>query len=245
MSTTGDVARAVVYRAAADGILRRLDDHFDPVDGGYVCHAVDPRETTGAPTSKRLDIAIALAVIRTARPCGSHGVLDPKVIAAFTRLEAPFANEYKINRERAPDCAPAMGRYAGDAYYSDIAYYFSTLGAAQFCCNFAQAVGAGEVVPISTENRMLLADMLAISPDALGITFVEARFTGDLFGAFLHRGEMFIAMVRVHAPASGELSEQFDQTSGAQMSAKNLTWSYATFASRKSANEKVPIQRYG
>jgi glucoamylase len=56
---------------------------------------------------------------------------------------------------------------------------------------------------------------------------------------------MFIAMVRIHAPASGELSEQFDQTSGAQMSAKNLTWSYATFASRKSANEKVPIQRYG
>ena len=77
------------------------------------------------------------------------------------------------------------GTLRGRSYYSDVAYYFSTLGAAQFCCNFAEAVGAGEMVPISTENRMLLADMLAIPPDALGIIFVEARFTRDLFGAFL------------------------------------------------------------
>jgi len=50
---------------------------------------------------------------------------------------------------------------------------------------------------------------------------------------------MFMAMVRVHTPVPGELSEQFDQTNGAQTSAKNLTWSHAAFitafASRKAA----------
>jgi glucoamylase len=50
---------------------------------------------------------------------------------------------------------------------------------------------------------------------------------------------MFMAMVRAYTPASGELSEQFDQTTGAQTSAKNLAWSYAAFitavASRKAA----------
>ena len=38
-----------------------------------------------------------------------------------------------------PGAAPAMGRYTGDVYYSGGAYYFSTLGAAEFC--FRAAVG--------------------------------------------------------------------------------------------------------
>jgi hypothetical protein len=50
---------------------------------------------------------------------------------------------------------------------------------------------------------------------------------------------MYMAMVRAHAPSSGELSEQFDGSNGAQTSAKNLAWSYAAFitayASRRAA----------
>nr|WP_281806072.1 glycoside hydrolase family 15 protein [Methylocystis echinoides] len=50
-------------------------------------------------------------------------------------------------------------------------------------------------------------------------------------------------MVRAHTPASGELSEQFDQRSGAQTSAKNLTWSYAAFvtafAARRAARRLI------
>ena len=46
----------------------------------------------------------------------------------------------------------------------------------------------------------------------------------------------------VHTPASGELAEQFDQTDGAQASAKNLAWSYAgfitVFASRNAAGDQ-------
>jgi glucoamylase len=35
--------------------------------------------------------------------------------------------------------------------------------------------------------------------------------------------------VQAFTPGSGELSEQFDQTTGAQTSAKHLSWSYAAF----------------
>lgn len=38
-----------------------------------------------------------------------------------------------------------------------------------------------------------------------------------------------MATVRAYAPASGELSEQFDQATGAQTSAKSLAWSHAAF----------------
>ena len=116
-----------------------------------------------------------------------------------------------------------------DVYYSGGAYYFSTLGAAQFYFCFAEAVGRGAMVPISESNRMLLADMLGALPEALGATSLEARYTKGLFNALLNRGDRFMAMVRAHTPASGELSEQFDQTNGAQTSAKNLAWSHAAF----------------
>jgi glucoamylase len=229
MDESGDLARASAYRAAALKLRERLDAHFDARDGIYVSHAFDAPETAGFADAKRLDIAILLAVIQAARPDGPHGVLDPKVLATLGRLEALFAKAYKINRERAASCAPAMGRYADDVYYSGGAYYFSTLGAAQFYFCFAEAVGRGAMVPISESNRMLLADMLGALPEALGATSLEARYTKGLFNALLNRGDRFMAMVRAHTPASGELSEQFDQTNGAQTSAKNLAWSHAAF----------------
>jgi glucoamylase len=43
------------------------------------------------------------------------------------------------------------------------------------------------------------------------------------------RGDAFLETVRRFTPADGALSEQFDQTSGAQTSAKNLGWSHAAF----------------
>jgi glucoamylase len=59
-------------------------------------------------------------------------VRDPRMHATLARLEMLFDAEYAINRDRSGR-GPAMGRYAGDVYYSGGAYYFSTLAAAEFC----------------------------------------------------------------------------------------------------------------
>jgi len=86
-----------------------------------------------------------------------------------------------------------MGRYAGDVYYSGGAYYFSTLGAAEFCYR-----------------------------------------AGDRA-----RGDAFLETVRRFTPENGLMSEQFDQTTGAQTSAKDLAWSYAAFLSCVHAREAI------
>jgi glucoamylase len=52
---------------------------------------------------------------------------------------------------------------------------------------------------------------------------------------WMGRGDAYLATVRAYTPASGDLSEQFDQRSGAQTSAKNLAWSHAAFISCVSA----------
>jgi len=49
------------------------------------------------------------------------------------------------------------------------------------------------------------------------------------FEALVQRGDQFMATVATYTPVSGELSEQFDQATGAQTSAKTLAWSHAAF----------------
>jgi glucoamylase len=43
------------------------------------------------------------------------------------------------------------------------------------------------------------------------------------------RGDAYLETVRAYTPPSGDLSEQFDQKTGEQTSAKHLAWSYAAF----------------
>jgi glucoamylase len=122
-----------------------------------------------------------------------------------------------------------MGRYADDKYYSGGAYYFSTLGAAQFHYRLANAVAAGAQIALTPENRPILAELSNEKPETLGAAALEGRHRARLSQALIDRGDMFMATVRRYTPDSGELSEQFSQVDGAQTSAKKLTWSYAAF----------------
>ena len=97
-----------------------------------------------------------------------------------------------------------MGRYEGDAYYSGGAYYFSTLGAAEFC-------------------------------------FLAAAHAAGRKDEWIARGDGFLETVRAFTPASGDLSEQFDQRTGEQTSAKHLAWSYAALISCVTARRAVVL----
>jgi glucoamylase len=152
---------------------------------------------------------VILAAIHVGATGDPHSVHDPRMQKTLARLEALFDAAYPINQGRPPQTGPAMGRYAGDAYYSGGAYYFSTLGAAEFC--YRAAVGAADA------------------------------------SAWFERGDAFLATVRAFTPPSGDLSEQFDQRTGAQTSAKHLAWSYAAFiscvAARRGARGNLESRR--
>ena len=57
--------------------------------------------------------------------------------------------------------------------------------------------------------------------------------------ALLARGDRYLETVRAFTPASGDMSEQFDQRTGEQTSAKHLAWSYAAFISCVAARRAV------
>jgi glucoamylase len=197
LQAKGDQQDAQVYRTESEAICRMLDGFWLADEGHYRSRVL----SSGARSTKELDIAIILSAIHTAGKADTHSVRDPRMQATLTRLEALFDAAYPINRNRAARTAPAMGRYAGDVYYSGGAYYFSTLGAAEFC--FRAAMGAKDAQ------------------------------------AWIERGDTYLATVRTYTPAGGELSEQFDQRTGAQTSAKHLAWSYAALISCVAARRQA------
>jgi glucoamylase len=65
-------------------------------------------------------------------------------------------------------------------------------------------------------------------------TFGAAEFCYKLAAetrdaGLLAKGDAILAMARRSIPDTGEIAEQFDQTTGEQTSAKSLTWSYASY----------------
>jgi glucoamylase len=193
----GNEQEAQAAGAEAAAIRRTLDGYWFANEGYYRSRVLDSARRS----AKELDIAVILAAVHGSGSGTAHSVHDPRMHATLARLEALFDAAYPINHDRPTSRAPAMGRYAGDTYYSGGAYYFSTLGAAEFC--FRAAAGA-------TAARQLIA-----------------------------HGNAFLETVRSFTPPSGDLSEQFDQRTGVQTSARHLAWSYAAFISCIAARRAV------
>ena len=185
----GERREARSCRAEAGAIFERLEGYWADEPGVYRSRVL----ASGAQSSKELDISVVFAAIHAGGERARHSVRDVRQQATLERLETLFDTAYLINRDRPAGRAPALGRYAGDRYYSGGAYYFSTLAAAEFCFRAARGTGGGR--------------------------------------ALKEHGDAFLETVRAFTPASGALSEQFDQTTGAQTSAKELAWSYAAFIS--------------
>jgi glucoamylase len=201
LRAAGEGTEAAVLRAEAQVILETLDRLWLG-DAGYYRSRIMP---PGVTTTKMLDIAVILSAVHSGEGGEVHSVRDPRMHATLDELERLFDRLYPINRQRASERAPAMGRYEGDVYYSGGAYYFSTLGAAEF-------------------------SFLAAAAHAPG---------GDERRKWIAHGDGFLETVRAFTPASGDLSEQFDQRTGEQTSAKHLAWSYASFVSCVTARRAV------
>ncbi|MGO8797777.1 MAG: glycoside hydrolase family 15 protein [Roseiarcus sp.] len=215
MDEAGDSSRARACRAASREIAARLDGHWVAAKGFYSSRV---GEADGE-AEKELDIATILAVNHAGREEGPHSALDPKAQATLARLENLFAADYPINQSLPPGRGAAMGRYEGDRYYSGGAYYFATLGAAEFFFRLAGAVARGAPTNEAARDRLSLPAVMVGTNQTLDRSVI--------FEALISRGDGFMATVRAYTPANGELAEQFDRATGRQTSSKDLAWSHA------------------
>ena len=79
-----------------------------------------------------------------------------------------------------------------------------------------------------------------IRPAALAaLLLLACRMAPAAARPWLQRGDAFLEPVRAFTPPEGDLSEQFDQKTGAPSSARHLTWSYAAFISAAAARSRA------
>ncbi|HEX6998402.1 MAG TPA: glycoside hydrolase family 15 protein [Gammaproteobacteria bacterium] len=159
LEARGQRDEAAACRAEADAIRRLLDGYWLEDEGYYRSRVLE----SGARSAKELDIAVVLAAIHGRQAWERHSPRDTRVLATLERLERLFAAEYPINRDRPPHRGPALGRYAGDVYYSGGAYYFSTLGAAELCFR-AAAAGAPDAAALVRRGDAFLETVRAFTP---------------------------------------------------------------------------------
>jgi glucoamylase len=152
-------ADALGHRAAAAEILGMLDGYWREDLQFYRSRVLD----SNAASTKELDISVIFAALHAAGTGARHSVRDPRMHATLERLEALFDAQYPINRDRAGR-GPAMGRYAGDVYYSGGAYYFSTLAAAEFCFRAAAYSQAPEQRRLIERGDAFVATVRAFTP---------------------------------------------------------------------------------
>ena len=242
----GEPERAHSYRAAAQEIGQSLDEHWSAEKGFYLSRL-------GAATSpeKDLDIATILAAIHAGRKEGAHSILDPKAMATLSRLEGLFASTYPINRICGVDRAPRHGPLCGRPLLQRRRLLFFDARRGQFYFRFAGAVADGATIPVTAENEPILLDLLnQVEPDGADRRTPLEAFCATSRGRarnsvkqLLRRGDAFMATVKAYTPPSGELSEQFDQATGAQTSAKSLAWSHAAFITAFASREAALSRR--
>jgi len=139
LDAADETSAAAALRAEARAIREKLDGFWLAGAGYYRSRIMPP----GVATTKLLDIAVILSTLHSPEAKEAHSVRDPRMHSTLDALEALFDGLYAINRGRPRERGPAMGRYEGDVYFSGGAYYFSTLGAAEFCFLAAAAHAPG------------------------------------------------------------------------------------------------------
>ncbi len=154
----GEGAEAAACRVEVSAILDTLENFWREDLQFYKSRILE----SNAPSMKDLDISVIFAAIHAGGGAALHSAQDPRMHATLARLESLFDAEYAINRNRGAGRGPAMGRYAGDVYYSGGAYYFSTLAAAEFC--FRAAVQLPEPTGLINRGDAFLETVRAYTP---------------------------------------------------------------------------------
>lgn len=160
LAQRGDYVDSQLCDTAATELMRQLDGYWVEPAGYLKSRVLD----SGMASSKDLDISVVLAANHAGTQGEPHSAGDARVAATVSHLERLFDAAYPINRARPPDQAPAMGRYAGDVYFSGGAYYFATLGTAEFY--FKAAASAADPTPLRARGDAFLRTVQAFTPSS-------------------------------------------------------------------------------
>jgi glucoamylase len=206
-SSLGDTAYATQCNTTKQSIRDKLDLHW-----------------TGTFMTESSNRLLDGAVIHAFSSFTAYPITDSKIAMTIRALAFSFCNEYPINQKDDLNGIPGIliGRYPGDIYVGGNPWQLLTAVTAKAFYQGATALSLGNGFG-KEEDRLEWAQLLNISPRA-GIR----EFAKGMMSA----GDAVMYRLYQHVKnKNGHVDEQIDKNTGEQVSAKDLTWSYANVLS--------------
>ena len=144
-----------------------------------------------------------------------------EVALTVSSYNTMFCSEYAINSADTSKATPGVlyGRYQGDTYAGGNPWVLSTGALAGLFYRGAAYISANGIPSATAMSQWKTAFN---SPSDLPTS------ASDLAAVFAAQGDGVLLRLRTHVTANNfHLDEQIDRNSGVQMSAEDLTWSYA------------------
>ncbi|EIN04857.1 glucoamylase [Punctularia strigosozonata HHB-11173 SS5] len=236
----GVTSSASTYTSAASSLLCFLQSYWNPA-GGYIT-----ANTGGGRSGK--DANTVLTSIHTFDPAAGCDAVtfQPCSDKALSNLKVyvdSFRSIYGINSGIASNAAVATGRYPEDTYYNGNPWYLTTLAVAEQLYDALIVWNARGSLNV-TSTSLAFFQQFSSSVTTGTYPSTSTTFT-TLTSAVKTFADGFVAVVAKYTPSSGALSEQFDKSSGSQLSAADLTWSYAAALTAFEARNGTTFASWG
>ncbi|KAI9643051.1 hypothetical protein NHQ30_008786 [Ciborinia camelliae] len=167
----------------------------------------------------------------TFQPCSDRALANHKV------LVDSFRDIYNINSNASAGQAASIGRYPEDSYQGGNPWYICTYAAAEQLYDAIYTYNNTKSITVTDLSKPFFTDLV---PGTKTGTFASdsTQFT-DIVKAMKDYADGFVAIAQLHTPDDGALAEQFSRVDGYALSAKDLTWSYASFLTMQRAREGI------
>jgi glucoamylase len=217
------------WSRAVSELRSQLRHHWHPESGtiGQDFRAGPNRDATGKYIIKdrsAFSTSVVLAVNHATFSKKEYDNLDKRVWSSLWKQQKYFLDNFTFNANRR--LGPGIGRGPGDDYYGGNAFFLITAGFAEHDFRIASR--------LTHDNGIFIADneRLHILRHVLGQDVKKAtRFrlpNQILAGSFAREGDAFLETMLDVIPADGSLAEQFSKLDGSPVSARDLSWSYAS-----------------
>lgn len=173
----------------------------------------------------------------TFQPCSERALANHKVVTDA------FRSIYTINSGLAEGVADAVGRYPEDSYEGGNPWFLITEAAAELLYD---ALYQWKRIGSLTVSSVSLPFFKDFDSSITAGTYASStsQYT-TLTTAIRTYADGFLNIVATHAETNGSLSEQYSRNNGIQLSAYDLTWSYAALLSAAARRSGVVPASWG
>ena len=230
----GDSGAGTFYRRQAELINQRIREHYS-TGNPFIVENMHRVEGLNYKHSG-LDTATVLAFLHSSGRYVSN-YANSYLLSTIKNIEAQFDAIYPINNVRKSGkhaLASSFGRYPEDQYFGGNPWFLTSLAIAEHHYVLAtQMKHNPKDLLIDAVNRDFYNALLGLngnkSIQAGARIDSRSQFYQVVRQALKAKADAIFARVRHHAGRDGSLDEQLDRQTGYMLSARDLTWSYASY----------------